>query len=409
MEAHSLIIDRSAIVVGGAIGGTTVALLLAGAGMHVTLFERVAEPRAIGAAILLQPNGLGVLYGLGLGDQLNAHGMRIRDVVLQDGAGRVLTRSRMPDFGGLDHALVIPRSHLLDVLSNAVATHPLIEAHYGARVESVTPAGTVAFEEAGDQNGGNALHTREAELIVGADGLHSRVREQGRFGAMRTPTGVSYVRGLSSARINVAQSCEAWTRLGIFGMAPLREGSYFYTSASSPALADALAQHNLPAFRAAWSAAYPESRAILDPLDKFEDLLLNEVSEVHCAHFVDERLVLVGDAAHAMAPNLGQGANSAIVDALVLAYELIRTPHQAEALRRYDERRRPAVVRVQRTARLLARLGDLPHPRQRWLRDNAMRLLLRIPGSSARAARDAQQESPAWLQHTARALTGGRA
>jgi 2-polyprenyl-6-methoxyphenol hydroxylase-like FAD-dependent oxidoreductase len=120
--------------------------------------------------------------------------------------------------------------------------------------------------------------------------------------------------------------------------------------------------------------------------------------------------VLVGDAAHAMAPNLGQGANSAMVDAAVLAHELSTSDVGASragdgalatALTRYDARRRPAVRAVQDTAARLMRVSDWRQPVARSVRDAALCLVSHLPGMSERGIRAAQQEPPAWLYETA--------
>jgi 2-polyprenyl-6-methoxyphenol hydroxylase-like FAD-dependent oxidoreductase len=115
--------------------------------------------------------------------------------------------------------------------------------------------------------------------------------------------------------------------------------------------------------------------------------------------------VLVGDAAHAMAPNLGQGANSAIVDAAVLAAELATGQPLERALGRYAAR--PAVGWVQDGADRLARLSRVSHPVLRWGRDVALRRLGRL-ATGPRQQRRVQQEDPAWLYATTRTLVRGR-
>ena len=356
------------------------------------LLERVAQPRAVGAGILLQPNGIAVLNGLGLRDQLLARGVLVREAALRNAAGRPLQRLVTPDYGnGLDYMLVLRRSDLQSILLDAVEAHPGIDARYGATVVAVTRDGNVTYESEGKQE------TLSAELVVGADGVHSAVRASGEFGARVTSTGISYVRGLSPARVKVEESMEAWTPIGLFGMAPLSAGSYFFTSARHPTLAAALGRRDLAAFCAAWSSVYPPSRAVLDPLKEFEELLVNDVIEVQCTRFVDAKLVLLGDAAHAIAPNLGQGANSALVDAVVLTHGLREAPSQEEALRRYDARRRPAVQRVQRLAHRLGGAAEMRGAIPRTFRDTAFRLLSVLPGAGTRAARSAQQEDPLWL------------
>jgi len=114
--------------------------------------------------------------------------------------------------------------------------------------------------------------------------------------------------------------------------------------------------------------------------------------------------VLLGDAAHAMAPHAGQGANSALVDAAVLTAELADQPRLYPALERYSRRRLPAVRRVQDRAQTLARLAEIGPAAPRLARDLLVRALTRLPGAARRTMRDLQQEDPAALRRTVAAL-----
>jgi 2-polyprenyl-6-methoxyphenol hydroxylase-like FAD-dependent oxidoreductase len=93
---------------------------------------------------------------------------------------------------------------------------------------------------------------------------------------------------------------------------------------------------------------------------------------VQCARWSDGRVVLVGDAAHAMAPNLGQGANSALVDAAVLLDALRRADDVPSALAMYEARRRPAVERVMRLSARLGLLAEETRAVPRWMRDRVL-------------------------------------
>jgi 2-polyprenyl-6-methoxyphenol hydroxylase-like FAD-dependent oxidoreductase len=168
-------------------------------------------------------------------------------------------------------------------------------------------------------------------------------------------------------------------------------------------VARALAEQDLEGFRGRWAAALPLAAPVLERLGSLDGLLVNRVVRVDCRRWADGRLVLVGDAAHAMAPNLGQGANSAIVDAAVLAAELAADQPLPEALGRYTARRRSAVGWVQDAADRLARLSRVSHPVLRWGRDVALRRLGRLATGPSRQQR-VQQEDPVWLHATAQAL-----
>jgi 2-polyprenyl-6-methoxyphenol hydroxylase-like FAD-dependent oxidoreductase len=387
------------VVAGSGIGGMTAALLLGSAGASVRLLERVAEPAEVGAGILLQPNGLAVLYALGLAEALQRAAWRTPPPAIRDPTGTVLLELPLPDFGhGLDHAVVLRRSHLYGVLLAAVRAHPAIQVRLGTQVTGASPAGTVRACHQGVE----AQST--ADLVVGADGEASTVRAHGDFGAVARATGACYGRALVPGAGYAIGWGEYWTRLGLFGGAPLGDGStYLYLDVTAPPVARALADQDLEGFRGRWAAALPLAAPVLERLGSLEELLVNRVVRVDCKRWVDGRLVLVGDAAHAMAPNLGQGANSAIVDAAVLAAELAADRSLPEALGRYTARRRPAVGWVQDAADRLARLSRVSHPVLRWGRDVALRRLGRLATGPSRQQR-VQQEDPVWLYATTRAL-----
>jgi len=382
-----------ALVAGAGVGGAAAALLLARAGARVTLCERVAEPRAVGAGIALAPNGLAVLDGLGLAEELTRRGRRLDAPRIVDGRGRVLLSPRFDGIPGDPHILVLRRSDLQDVLLAAVAREARIDIRLGTSVEAAAPDGTVAVRTASGEA------RLAADLVIGADGVDSRVRDGGDFATLRVATGISYVRGLSA--IELARSEEAWTPAGIFGSFPVPGGAYFFTSSGTPALAAALAARDLEAFSAIWREAYPPAEEILSGVSRFDRLLVNEVVRIDCARFHAGRLALLGDAAHAMAPNLGQGANSALVDAAVLLDVLRSAVGIEAALTAYTARRRDAVRWVQATAGRLGRLAERTSPLARALRDRLlMPLAARLPPQARN--RKLLQEAPDRLREMAR-------
>ena len=129
----------------------------------------------------------------------------------------------------------------------------------------------------------------------------------------------------------------------------------------------------------------------------FDDLLIHEVIRVDCARWFDGRLALVGDAAHAMAPNLGQGANSALVDAAVLVHALRSHGELGAALAAYDARRRQKVRAVADASERLGKLSEATHAVVRTVRD---RVLMPVLGllPQERQLRMLLQESPEALR-----------
>ncbi|WAS93648.1 FAD-dependent oxidoreductase [Nannocystis punicea] len=348
------------LVVGGATGGAATALLLARAGARVTLLEKVAQPRAVGAGIGLAENGLAVLESIGLGPAIAAQGRAIETPATVDARGRLLLAPPRPT----PRLRMIRRSELQGLLLDALAAEPRIERHFGADVIGAERDGRVIARV----DGKTVEH--RADLVVGADGVHSQIRTVGRFGVRVRPPGIAYLRALVD--VEAAQGVEAWTGAGIFGSFAVGGGTYFFASAGARACRRAIETRDLEALRAVWARAYPPSVPLLGAVRRFDDLILNRVTRVECSTWVDGRLVLLGDAAHAMAPNLGQGANSALVDAAVLLDELRRADDLAAGLDAYQRRRKPAVQHVARIAGSLGALSELTNPVARWLRDRLL-------------------------------------
>ncbi len=358
------------IVVGGATAGAGAALLFARAGARVTLVERVADPKAVGAGIGIAENGLAVLESIGLGPAIEAVGAPVPAPRIVDGQGRLLLEPPGP----VPKVLMLRRSDLQQVLLDAVASEPKIERWFGAEVIGSDRQGGIVVRTADGE------HQLRGDIVIGADGVHSRVRAAGDHGASMSPPGITYVRALVAC--DGARGEEAWTAAGLFGSFAVRGGTYLFASVGGQDVRRALANRDLETFRSAWARAYPAAGPLLACVERWDDLLFNSVLRVECRRWSDGRQVLVGDAAHAMAPNLGQGANSALVDVAVLLDEVRRAEDIETAFARYQQRRQSAVTRVAVMAARLGAVAEITNPVGRWLRDRILMRLLSLAGRS---------------------------
>ncbi|KGM08332.1 monooxygenase, partial [Cellulomonas bogoriensis 69B4 = DSM 16987] len=198
------------------------------------------------------------------------------------------------------------------------------------------------------------------DVVVGADGLRSRVRAGG-WPDEAGPVYAGYTawRALVRARVDVTEVCETWGRRERFGVVPVGEGLvYVFATATVAAQQHADgAAGEVAELRRRFAGWHPPVPALLDALDPAAVLR----HDVHALPRVPSRLhrgstVLLGDAAHAMEPNLGQGACLAIEDAIVLAHVLADGAPVHAALARYTAARRPRTVT---TSRMSARIGWL--------------------------------------------------
>jgi 2-polyprenyl-6-methoxyphenol hydroxylase-like FAD-dependent oxidoreductase len=368
-----------AVVVGAGIGGLAASLVLSRVAARVTLVERAERPSEVGAALALQPNGMAVLDRLGLLSAVEAVGARIDRMGIRSVTGRRLLTAGMPDLGGgLDHAIAVRRADLHRLLLEAVGGVASVETRFGCVAVSADPSGGVRITSTAENGPDLDLEELRADVIVGADGVSSAVRSTGGFQS-RVSSGSSYIRTIVTGRASPWFE-EYWTPLGSFGHLPLNgDLIYFWAAAHVAGAAEAVSRRDLAAFRQEWRRVLPAAADLLERVSSFDDLLINTVRRVDCRRWFSGRLVLLGDAAHAMAPNLGQGANSALVDGVVLAEELAGAWSVVDALAGYDKRRRRLARRVQTAAGILQRLCGIQQVTTLRVRDALLAGLVRFP------------------------------
>jgi 2-polyprenyl-6-methoxyphenol hydroxylase-like FAD-dependent oxidoreductase len=386
------------VVVGGGIAGLTTALLLARVGASITLLERSPAPGHDGTGIVLQPNGLAVMTGLGLDSPLHRHGCASGRLAVYGAGSRAIVDTRVADFGrALDHHLAVRRRVVHDALLGAVARDSTIACRLGAEVTRCTIDGVVESVWHGRSS------TIQADLVIGADGIDSVVRRAGNFGARVRRSGRSYVRGLVP-RAGAPLAADYWTALGLFGGTAVDADTVYFRAASHErAVAWAIASADVAALALQWAAVLPLAGEIVGRLPATAGLDHADAVRVDCERWDDRRIVLVGDAAHAMDPATDQGVNTALVDVAVLVAELAVPGTSADAVRRYTTRRSTVVRAVQDRADLIGRISAMRGRAACVARDRTLRTVS-SPGRATRRQRADQQEQPAQLLETVESL-----
>jgi 2-polyprenyl-6-methoxyphenol hydroxylase-like FAD-dependent oxidoreductase len=358
----------STLVIGGGIGGLSLARELSRRDLPVTVLEKAPRLMPIGAGIIMNPNAMRVLERNGLAEALRADAWPYLRRETRDRRGRLLAvRDYRPlyDSGTLSTGALVHRGHLHDVLHRAL---PPGVVRFGSAVQKIeiSPEGVKVTTE-------NA-QAFEADVLVGADGIHSLVRRQ-LFGEIQ-PLYMGYRshRLVVDNEAGVRDFTEVLGRGQRIGLVPISATRlYIWTTFNSsrdqaPALEDA------DRFRAMFSQFTDQRvRDIFSRLRSVDGIITTDVEEIRLDRWAQGRVALLGDAVHAMTPNIGQGAGMAMEDAAVLAEELASGPDMEISLKNYERRRKPRVETVMRISREVGDDGQKTNPIACWMRDNRIR------------------------------------
>jgi 2-polyprenyl-6-methoxyphenol hydroxylase-like FAD-dependent oxidoreductase len=344
--------DPGVLIVGGGIAGLATAAGLWRAGIPCELVERAPAWRPVGAGIVLGVNAMRVMRALGADAAAVANGARLARGAITDARGRTLSatdfRLLEPEFGP---TVALHRAALHSVLREAAPDVPVALGTSVEKLEQHRDRVEVRFTDGREQAYG---------LVVGADGLRSRVREITFADDRIRYAGYTCWRLAMPSPFEATGLREMWGRGRRFGIVPIGAGRlYCFAVANAPRGESDPPEGRVERFRARFAEFGEQVPAILEAVGSPEQLIHNDLEELEEGPWHAGRVLLIGDAAHAMTPNMGQGAAMALEDAMVLV-ELLREKRPlGEVPSRLQQRRAPRVRWVQRQSRRLGRIAQL--------------------------------------------------
>jgi len=342
--------QRSATIVGAGIGGLTTAVALQQKGWRTTILEASPQVRAAGAGLTLSANAMSALRYLGLADKVLEGGLAVRSLLIRDHEGRTLSEVD-PSF--LSEPMVaIHRPVLHNILLEACAD---VEILVDQPVED--------------------LASLPGDLVVGADGIHSNIRKILLPGSQPVYAGYTCWRGVVHIPgFTEATASETWGPEGRVGMVPIGgERVYWFASVNAEERAEWPKQMTTDKLADRFSR-YPSPLSEIIRATANEDVLLNDIIDLDpIDRYAFGSIVLIGDAAHATTPNLGQGACQAIEDAVVLADRLARNDSVPAALLEYESHRLKRASGIVTASRRLGQVAQSTNPFVVGMRNLAMR------------------------------------
>lgn len=410
---------KTIAVIGAGPAGLAAGIALHRLGFDAAIFEQAPQMEAVGGGILLHSNGLRALDALGVLPRLEAKLRYSGRLTLEAAGGHVLLSVSYADLPvPHPHCAVVLRYDLVDALLQT-AQENAVPLFLDRKFSGLTVDKSGVFVSLVATNG--TTETRRFDAVVACDGVHSPIRAA--LGLL--PLGAEkplppWLRASSPVHTQSNAIREIWGNDGRgFGIMPLPHNeTHFFCSAPprddwNALLADPAALDN---WINSWKPFGPDVLEMVRNVPDWKTVHYGSPALVEAKSWHKGPVFLVGDAAHAMPPNLGQGANAALVDALVLARTLADAAEEnslvdwEKAGRNYQAIRGPFMQKTQQAAHELGFLSHQTVPLVRLLRDEAMKKSACIIPIRNRAVEIAIGHNPpedAFLGLLPRALHGG--
>lgn len=338
-------------IIGSGIGGVTTAVALHKLGFEVSLYERQERLHEAGAGMMLWPNATRVLHELGLLEQVLCRSGRNTHFLVRTSSGRTLMTIALGKFEV--PALCIRRADLLSVLVDALPEGCLHLGREFDRLQQAHDKVLLYFEDG---------HIAEHDAVIGADGIRSRVRSALFGNSKPIYRGYTVWRGLArygGGAVDPGCNSESWgvgRRFGILNTGHRR--FTWYATANVPEDHLDSADGRKPELQKLFTGWHEPVADFIDATDENEILKNGARDCPPLRRWGKGMVTLLGDAAHACTPNLGQGGCMAIEDALVLAKSIAMEPRTETALRRYESLRSHRTSHMQKRSLLIGSIGQ---------------------------------------------------
>lgn len=360
--------QKKIAIVGAGIAGLTAGIMLEKLGFEITVFEAGENVRGIGAGIGLASNAMKAFEYLELNQEVTGISNHLTEFQIVDFHGKPILKTdteRISQNYNTENFVV----HRADLHRFLVSKIDSSKIKTGKKVQGFQQnENSVSVELEGGEK-------MEFDYLIGADGVNSVVRQQ--LISISTPRYAGYWCWRSVVKLEGVQlnkGTEVWGRNGRFGISPLTENRIYWYACINSNLKDGVKDFQLEDLNKRFQDYFPFVGELLE-LSKNEELISTPIVDIRpISKFHFGRVLLLGDAAHATTPNMGQGACMGIEDVAVLQYELRQNDWDVAASN-YEKRRMKRTKYIIEKSKLAGKIAQSENPLACYFRNKLIRIL----------------------------------
>jgi 2-polyprenyl-6-methoxyphenol hydroxylase-like FAD-dependent oxidoreductase len=364
--------DKTFAIIGGGIGGLTLAIALQRKGFNVKVYENTPEFKPLGAGLVLAANAVKAFTEIGISEEVLQAGKVLKVLRIRDTRGNILTETDADQINakfGLINNFTIHRADLHEVLVKLLAPGTIELSKGCIDIDQAKSGVTIYFHDGS---------TVQADYVIACDGIHSAIRKKLLPESYPRYAGYTCWRAVTDqvpTHVNMDETCETWGPGRRFGIVPLSKNRIYWFACLNAAANDS----GMRSFKSAdlidqfRNFHFP----VTDILKNTDDskIIWNDIIDIKpLKKFAFGKVLLLGDAAHATTPNLGQGACMAIEDAAILANCIEDYSTAEEAFTRFETKRITRTTTIVNNSWRIGKIAQLQNPLLISLRNTALKL-----------------------------------
>ncbi|MBR7795754.1 NAD(P)-binding protein [Agaribacter marinus] len=344
---------KKVIILGGGIAGLSTAIALQRLGMNVQVFEKALKLEPVGAGIILAPNVIRIFEEWGITQKLKKHGQFINRFVISSDKGKTLSKLNESLFP--EQTIAIHRADLHHILLEELKSVPVYFGKKAVECRQHRHGVTVLMNDGEEVKG---------DMLIAADGIHSVIRKQLLPNISLRYAGYTCWRGVTQIdnHMNLnAELHELWGPNGRFGYLPISKTKAYWYMLINTRPNDHLISNYFLSDLIKRLENYPQHVTDFVKLIENNHVLKHDIYDIPTIdQYVFDNIALIGDAAHAMTPNLGQGACQGIEDAYILGMSLFN--HPDSGLQAYQKERVDRANKISKISRRVGIMAQFEHP-----------------------------------------------